>query len=84
MKYKHGIYKVIHREFGHFISANRKEFQEMDVNTVKNIMYLSPSMIHQHPFNVVYVGRIEEEETDKYVFLNEDMEKVYTYEVGFD
>lgn len=81
------IFDIIEDKFKDFVKNNIKIFESMEYNEIINITKKDKRYNHDlcsmamlvEPYNISYFGKRTGVEGDFYIFLNYDMDKVYTY-----
>ena len=89
----HPIYKVVDDDFDGFIKNNRGLLEDMTYGEIVEILandsvrragsrkvyHLGSKQMMKDPYNVKYIGKIEGGEGPLYVFLDANMDKLYSY-----
>lgn len=78
---KHRIYEIIGIEFKGFVEANYNGLKGMKPDTIVPVTtFLHGTYMRDYPFFVKYIGKIVGEGGHMYVFINDKMDKIYSYQ----
>jgi len=87
MPHQHEAYTITDDIFTSFINNNRKWMDEMAIGGVIDIVHAHEEKtmdvcsldVMEYPWHVKYIGKHEGGEGPVYVFLDEQMNKLYSY-----
>lgn len=83
----HKIHDIVEKRLKEFIESNHKIFESMLYGQIlqvyKDVMVDGHRICHSEmfvsPYNIKYFGKMDGASGDVYVFLNGNMDKIYTY-----
>ena len=80
---KHEAYNIVDNEFESFVKGNQSLLDTMGVGEIKPLSESNKGVcclaILRNPWLITYVGKTEGGEGYMYMFLDERMNKVYSY-----